>query len=106
MGYLYLAFAIFGTSFGQIMLKKHSMQDKRISLYLVISLILFVSVPLWTYLSLQFISFSLVFLSDAIAISLVVIFSSLFLNEKLSKNKSLAILSILLGIILLNGEMH
>jgi len=106
IGYLYLFFALLGISLGQVMLKKHSMQEKKISLYLVLSLILFIGVPIWTYLALQYIAFVFVFLSNALAISLVVLFSALFLNEKLNKHKILAIIFILLGILLLNIESN
>jgi len=105
MGYLYLILAILGTSFGQIMLKKHSMQEKKISLYLLISLVLFISVPFFIYLSLLYINFIIVFLSDAISIIAIVILSSVLLNETIDKNKAYGIIFILMGMIIIQRKL-
>ena len=54
IGYLYLTMAVFGTSVGQLLLKKHNMQNNKLSSYLFFALLLLVSVPIFTYLSLQY----------------------------------------------------
>jgi len=98
MGYLYLSLAIFGTSIGQLLLKKHNMQNSKISTYLIFALLLLVSVPIFIYLSLIYISFTIVFLSDLISIIIIVILSGIFLNESISNKKILGIVFIVLGI--------
>lgn len=105
IGYLYLSFAIFGTSVGQLLLKKYNQQTKKITLGLLLSLSLLVSVPLFTYLSLQYIDFVIVFLADAVAISLIVLLSKLILNENLGLQKIIGIILILLGLIMLKGSI-
>jgi drug/metabolite transporter (DMT)-like permease len=105
IGYLYLTLAIVGTSFGQLLLKKHSTIQKKITLYLFFSILLLISVPFLIYLSLMYISFAIVFLSDALSIILVVIISSIFLNESLNYTKIAGIILIVSGIYMLSGRI-
>lgn len=105
MGYVYLMLAILSTSFGQLLLKKYNISSiKKISSILVVSILLLISVPVYTYLSLQYISFAIVFISDAISIVLVVVISNIFLKEYLNQKKLIGIVFILLGIFILNWK--
>jgi multidrug transporter EmrE-like cation transporter len=105
IGYLYLGMAIFATSIGQLLLKKHNMQDNKVSNYLLLALFLLVSVPILIYLSLIYISFTIVFLADAISIILVVVVSKVFLSETLNYKKVIGISLIIVGIFMLKGKV-
>ena len=105
IGYLYLGFAVFGTSIGQLLLKKYNMQNNRISTYLIFALLLLVSVPVFIYLSLIYINFTIVFLADSISIILVVIISNIFLSESLNRKKLIGIGLIIIGIFMLKGKV-
>lgn len=105
IGYLYLTLAIAGTSFGQLLLKKHGTHKQKMTPYLFGSIVLLVSVPFFIYLSLMYISFAIVFLSDALAIMLVVIISNIFLNESLNYTKIAGILLIVSGIYMLSWRI-
>ena len=105
IGYLYLSLAIFGTSVGQLLLKKHNMQNSEISTSLIFALLLLVSVPILIYLSLIYISFTIVFLADALSIIVVVIISNIFLSESLNRKKLIGIGLIIIGIFMLKGKI-
>lgn len=105
IGYLYLVLAILGTSIGQILLKKYSLQKKRITIDLFFALLLLGLVPIFIYLSLRHISFLIVFIADALAIAMVVLMSKIALKENLNKNKITGILLIVIGILILKWKM-
>jgi multidrug transporter EmrE-like cation transporter len=105
MGYVYLMLAILSTSFGQLLLKKYNIPSiKKIPSILVASILLLISVPVYIYLALQYISFAIVFISDAISIILVVVISRIFLKEYLNQKKIIGIVLILVGIFILNWK--
>ena len=107
LGYVFLSLAMFGTAAGQLCLKKHhTLEEKKIiSVNFLVAMILFMSVPLFIYLSLQYLNFIIVFLSDAIVIAIVVIFSAIFLKEKINLEKIIGIAVIILGIVIINWRM-
>jgi drug/metabolite transporter (DMT)-like permease len=97
--------AVLGTSIGQLLLKKHNIQNNKLSNYLFFALLLLVSVPIFIYLSLIYISFIIVFLSDALSIILVVTISNIFLKESLNKKKLIGIILIIVGMFMLKGKV-
>jgi len=105
IGYIYLTLAVFGTSVGQLLLKQYNMQSKKITFGLLAALLLLVSVPLFKYLSLQYISFAIVFLIDAIVIALIVLLSKIVLNEYIRKKKILGIAFVILGILMIDRSL-
>ena len=102
-GYIFLLLLIIFTSFGQLFLKKHNMQNKKMSYDLILSLLFLVSIPLLSYLSLIYLDFFIVFLSNSLAIVLVVLISNIFLKEHLTRKKVFGIVMILIGMLILNG---
>lgn len=107
MGYLYLFCAIISTSFGQLLLKKYNcaLYKKIYSYDLIIAICLICSVPVFIFLSLKYLSFTIVFLSDALSIVLIVVISGIFLKENISLKKLLGVIFIIIGIFLLNGKI-
>jgi multidrug transporter EmrE-like cation transporter len=105
VGYIYLTLAVLSTSFGQLLFKQNApLLGKKVSTSLIISIFLLVSVPFYIYLSLQYINFAIVFLSDAISIIIIVVFSKFFLKEYLNSKKLIGIFFILIGICILNWK--
>jgi drug/metabolite transporter (DMT)-like permease len=106
IGYFYLTMAVLGTSIGQLLLKKHNLQNNKLSSYLFFALLLLVSVPILTYLSLQYIDFIIVFLADALAISLIVFLSSMIIKDQINLKKLIGRFLIIVGIIMFNGVLN
>lgn len=106
MGYIFLSLAIFGTTAGQLFLKKHhTLGENFFSVNFLFAIILFMSVPIFIYLSLEYLNFIIVFLSDAIVITIIVIFSTIFLKEKIYLEKIIGVILIVLGIFIINWRM-
>jgi uncharacterized membrane protein len=101
MGYIYLFFIIFNTSLGQVFLKQHNINNNHIiSLYLIVGILLLISVPILTYLALNYLPFNIVFLSDSLSIVSVILLSSIFLDETISNNKILGSVLVISGMLL------
>jgi uncharacterized membrane protein len=97
-------FAILSTSIGQLLLKKYNTNSKNYFI-LFFALGLLVSIPIWIYFSLKYLSFIVVFISDSLSIVLIVILSNIFLKEKLDLSKFFGILFIIIGIFMLKGRI-
>jgi multidrug transporter EmrE-like cation transporter len=97
-GYIFLA--QFFTAAAQLLYKKYYHAKKKI--YLILCIPTFCIVPFFNSLALRKIAIDKVYMAISLGITMVIIFSMIFLKEKLSKKDILAIFLIIIGIIIYN----
>lgn len=96
--YLFLFCAIFATALGQLFYKKYQI-TKNFKFY-ILSIGLFLSIPMFNFLALIQIKVDIVYMFTALTIFLVVLMSKVFLNEKISKQRYCGIILIILGVLI------
>lgn len=95
-----LVFALLLTAVGQLLFRMSFVYNKKG--YLAASLSTFLAVPFFSYLSLLNLTLSLVYMSTALTHVLVLVFSYIFLNERIPDTQYLPISLIIIGIIVFN----
>lgn len=100
ISYLYLGIAILCTGGGQI-LYKYYVNKKKI-IYLILTLISFVLIPVFNYLALKGLSYDTVYMAAAFTIAMVLGMSVLLLNEKINKVQLGGAILIMIGIVVYN----
>lgn len=97
-GYVFLA--QFFTAVAQLLYKKYYQAKKKI--FIILCIPTFCIVPFFNSLALREISIDKVYMAISLGITMVIVFSVLFLKEKLVKKDILAIFLIIIGIIIYN----
>lgn len=96
--YLYLFGAILLTALGQLFYKLYSIKK---SLFLmVLTVVFFLTAPVLSYLSLKGLTIDVVYMMTSLTILLVVVFSKVFLSEKIDSRTYLGIILIIIGVVL------
>lgn len=98
ISYFSLFAAIFSTALGQFFYKKYALSSKR--QYFILTILLFLITPVCSFFALKNIPIDIVYVSTSLTIFIVVIFSRVFLNERIDKQRYLGIGLILLGVVL------
>ncbi len=92
-----LFIAISATSLGQFFYKLFF--QKKNTLFVILAVSLFISVPLFSYYALQEIDINIVYMSTAVTHILVIFLSKMFLNEQIQLEKMYAVLVVFFGMI-------
>ena len=96
----FLVLAVIFTALGQLLYKLYFSRKRR---YLVVlAVFCFLLVPLFNYQALTELTIDVVYLSTSLKVALVLLFSYLFLNERINKQQIYSTLFIVIGIILYN----
>lgn len=96
--YIYISLSVILTAAGQITFKTYSTSNKKA--LLLLSLVLFLSVPILNFLSLKSLSIDAVYIANSLTILLVVALSKLYLNEPINRKALVGCLAIAAGVIL------
>jgi drug/metabolite transporter (DMT)-like permease len=88
--------AIISTALGQFFYKKYALTSER--QYFILTVFLFLITPVCSFFALKKIPMDIVYVSTSLTIFFVVIFSRVFLNERINKRRYLGIGLILLGV--------
>lgn len=97
---IFLIFAILTTCSGQIFYKLYFREKKKF--LLLITVFFFTLTPLLSFQALKTLSIDIVYLSTALNIVLILLFSITFLKEQISKKKIFASFLIVLGVLIFN----
>lgn len=96
--YIFLFLAVVLTALGQTFYKLYKVKQKRI--FFVSTIITFLMIPIFSILALKHLSIDVVYISTAFGIILVVFFSKILLNEKITFLKLLGLIIIFLGVLI------
>lgn len=99
-GYGYLVFAIFMTAMAQLLYKQYFLSKHLI--YILLSILCFISIPIATTMALKYLSLDIVYMASSLIIILILLFSNILFNEKISQHQILSITLIILGIVAYN----
>ena len=98
LSYFALFIAVFCTALGQFFYKKFSLtRNKK---YYLLTIILFLLTPCFSFIALQNISIDIVYIFTALTIFIVIFLSRFFLKEKISTRIYIGIFFILIGVII------
>ena len=97
MFYIYLIVTIIFSALGQVFYKNYFRENKIV--YLILSVLLFVSTPYLSYKALKGISFDIVCISSAFILVLVQLFSRIMLQEVQNKRELTGTAAIILGLL-------
>ena len=97
---IFLIFAILTTCLGQIFYKLYFKERRKF--LLLITVFFFTITPLFSFQALKTLSIDIVYLSTALNIVLILLFSILFLKEQVSKRKIFASFLIVIGVLIFN----
>jgi drug/metabolite transporter (DMT)-like permease len=95
-----LLFTLLSTAVGQLLFRMYYVRKKMI--YLVTALVMFLAVPLLSYLALVNLTLAFVYMSTALIHVLVLIMSHMFLKEHLTRKQYISMSLIVVGIIVFN----
>lgn len=96
----FLALAVLFTALGQLLYKLSFVHNKRY--FLALAIFAFLFVPLFNYRALMDLTIDTVYLATSAIVVLVLLFSSVFLKERINKQRIVGAIFIILGITLYN----
>ncbi|MBL4280043.1 EamA family transporter [Vibrio fluvialis] len=96
MSYVYLLLAIFATSFGMVCYKRYFLDKTRMNF--ILSVLLFVAAPAFSYGALQEIDVDVVYVATSLNSLVVLFLSGLLLKEKIRRNQIIGCVVITLGV--------
>jgi len=98
LSYFSLFLAVLCTAFGQFFYKKFALTKDR--KYYIFTIILFLLIPIFSFLSLQNISIDIVYIFTALTIFIVMVLSRIFLDERINITTYIGVALILIGVII------